>query len=314
MQLIDGKAVAQEIREKVKKAVEEAVKEGITPGLAVVLVGDNPASKIYVSSKARVSRELGIYSETITLPGDISQKELEDVLKNLNSEKRFHGILLQLPLPPQLDEERAIESISPEKDVDGFHPVNMGYLSRGHPRFIPCTPLGVLYLLHRYNIPVEGSSVSVLGRSNIVGRPLSILLSLKKPWANAAVTLLHSRVKDLKRHLKDADIVISAVGRPEMLRGEDIKDGAVAIDVGINRVEDPAKEKGYRLVGDFHWESISEKASAATPVPGGVGPMTVAMLMVNTYLASARVEGIPWGIDDNILNSILETKKGEKIG
>lgn len=313
MQLIDGKAVAGEIREKVKGAVEKAAKRGVTPGLAVVLVGDNPASKIYVSSKARVSAELGIYSETLTLPGEVSQKELTEVLKNLNEEERFHGILLQLPLPPHLDEERAIQSISPEKDVDGFHPMNMGHLARGRPRFIPCTPLGVLYLLHHYRIPLEGASVAVLGRSNIVGRPLSILLSLKKPWANAAVTLLHSRVKDLKRHLKDADIVISAVGRPELIRGEDIKEGAVAVDVGINRVEDPTSPKGYRLVGDLHWESVSSKASWATPVPGGVGPMTVAMLMVNSYLAAARLEDLPWGIEDDILNSILEVTPGETL-
>jgi len=313
MQLIDGKKIAGELREKVKRAVGRAVEGGVTPGLAVVLVGDDPASKIYVSSKARVSAELGIYSETIRLPGEISQKDLTEVLKNLNEEERFHGILLQLPLPSHLDEEKAIESISPEKDVDGFHPVNMGYLSRGRPRYIPCTPLGVLYLLHRYSVPLEGASVAVLGRSNIVGRPLSVLLSLKKPWANAAVTLLHSRVKDLKRHLKEADIVISAVGKPELVRGEDIKDGAVAVDVGINRVEDPTSPKGYRLVGDLHWDSVSKKASAATPVPGGVGPMTVAMLMVNTYLAAASSEDLPWGIEDDILNSILEVRPGEGL-
>jgi len=287
--IIDGKAVAKSIREAVKNEVEErSAKDLPIPGLATILVGEDPASQSYVRAKHRACDETGIKSFAINLPADISQQKLEGVISNLANDTKVHGILVQLPLPAGLDEERILNAVPLEKDVDGFHPVNMGRLAQKgrQPLFSPCTPSGIIYLLKKYTNTLEGKRAVVIGRSNIVGMPVSLLLLRE----NATVTICHSRTKDLPLIAKEADILVAAIGKPEMVKGDWIKPGAVVIDVGVNRVEDSSKKKGYRLVGDVAFEEVMKVASAITPVPGGVGPLTIAMLMKNTLTAAKRAD------------------------
>ncbi|MCD6289071.1 MAG: bifunctional methylenetetrahydrofolate dehydrogenase/methenyltetrahydrofolate cyclohydrolase FolD [Anaerolineae bacterium] len=285
--IIDGKAIAAEIRQEIKAEVA-ALKEKYrkVPGLATVLVGDNPASQTYVRMKGRACEEVGIHSVRPTLPNDATQEQVEGLIRELNADPEIHGILVQLPLPSHLDEEAVLNTISIEKDVDGFHPVNIGRLAmKGRePLFVPCTPRGIMVLLERAGVTLEGSRAVVLGRSNIVGMPVSFLLL----HANATVTICHSRTRDLPSVTREADVLVAAVGRPEMVRGDWVKPGAVVIDVGVNRVDDPSRKSGYRLVGDVAFNEVKEVASAITPVPGGVGPMTIAMLLQNTLQGFKR--------------------------
>ncbi len=283
--LIDGKQIAEKVREEVREGVAKMKEEtGYVPGLATVRVGEDPASATYVRMKQRMCEKLGIRSIGHVLPEDASQVEVETLVKELNANPEVNGILVQLPLPGHLDEEAILNSIDLEKDVDGFHPVNIGRLAmKGrHPLFIPCTPHGCIRLLEESGIPISGAEAVIVGRSNIVGLPVAMLLQK----ANATVTICHSRTKDLAAHTRNADILIAAIGRTEMITGDMIKPGAAVIDVGINQKEDPSKKRGYRLVGDVEFESAQEVAGAITPVPGGVGPMTIAMLMANTLRAA----------------------------
>lgn len=287
--IIDGKKIAQEIRQEVGSEVQKLKRRGIHPHLTVVLVGENPASQVYVRMKGKACEEVGILSETLTFPDSLTQAELLDVIHDLNDNPEIHGILVQLPLPPHIDENLILETISPDKDVDGFHPINVGKLASGQSDgFVPATPAGVLELLMRTNNPPEGKHVVIVGRSNIVGKPLGLLLLRKQKGGNATVTFCHSRTQNLGSITQKADILVAAIGRPEMIRKEMVKPGAVVIDVGVNRVEDSTRPKGYRLVGDVHFEGVSEVAKAITPVPGGVGPMTIALLLRNTLKASKR--------------------------
>ncbi len=286
-QIIDGTAVAARIREEVKQAVEALKREtGIVPGLATVLVGENPASQTYVRMKQKACQELGMVSFGYHLPADASQAEVENLVRELSANPEVHGILVQLPLPRHLDEEGVLGAVALEKDVDGFHPVNIGRLAmKGRqPAFVPCTPNGVIALLDSVGAQIEGANAVVLGRSNIVGLPTALLLIGR----NATVTVCHSRTRDLPGITRQADILVAAVGRPQMVRGDWVKPGAIVIDVGVNRVEDPTTKSGYRLVGDVAFDEVKEVASALTPVPGGVGPMTIAMLMKNTLTAAQR--------------------------
>ncbi len=276
--IIDGKAVAYKFRDKLKNEVSFLRGHGSKPGLAVVLVGDNPASLIYTKAKAKACEELGINSFQYTLHKDISQTDLLWQISELNNDPKVHGILVQLPLPKHLDEELILEAISPEKDVDGFHPFNVGRLVAGKPLFQPCTPLGIMKLLEDSGIDVSGKDAVVVGRSNIVGKPIAIMLLQK----NATVTICHSKTINLQEKIKRADILIAAIGKPHMIKGEWIKQGAVVIDVGINRLDNG------KLAGDVEYEEAFKRASFITPVPGGVGPMTIAMLMYNTVEAAKR--------------------------
>jgi len=283
--VIDGKAIAEQIRIEVATIVDKRVKAGKPrPGLATVLVGENPASQSYVKSKQKACAEVGIESFGHELPENASQKEVENLVTELNKDPRVNGILVQLPLPKGLIEEDVLRLISIEKDVDGFHPVNIGRLAQKgrDPFFVPCTPAGVMYMLNRELPTLEGVNAVVLGRSNIVGMPVALLLVR----ANATVTICHSRTKDLANVVRQADVLVAAVGRAEMVRGDWIKPGAVVIDVGINRVEDSSRPKGYRLVGDVAYDEAAQVAGAITPVPGGVGPMTIAMLLKSTLHAA----------------------------
>lgn len=290
-QIIDGTAIAAQIQEELATTVAELKeKHGIVPGLATVLVGDNPASQTYVKMKRKRSAELGIHSVGYELPATATQEEVERLIEQLNADPAIHGILVQLPLPAHLDEEAILNTISIQKDVDGFHPINIGRLAmKGRePLFAPCTPAGVIELLDRTGVTIRGKEAVVLGRSNIVGLPVSMLL-LKR---DATVTICHSRSQDLPAICRRADILVAAVGRAEMVKGDWIKPGAVVIDVGINRVEDPSAPRGYRLVGDVDFAQAQEVAGAITPVPGGVGPMTIAMLLSNTVLSARRHAGL----------------------
>ncbi len=284
-QIIDGKKYADLIREEVKDQVQLRLKYGKpAPGLATVLVGEDPASQVYVRSKHHACEQAGIRSIGRVLPADVPQKELEQIIQTLNADHQVNGILVQLPLPKGLDEERVLSAISLEKDVDGFHPMNIGRLAQKgrEPLFIPCTPAGVIYLLKQSLPSLEGKNAVVLGRSNIVGMPVALLLVKE----NATVTICHSRTIGLKDMVRNADILVAAIGKPEFVRGDWIKPGAIVIDVGVNRVDDQTKEKGYRLVGDVAYEEALGVAEAITPVPGGVGPMTIAMLLRNTLRAA----------------------------
>tara|TARA_B100001964_G_scaffold69553_1_gene78896 strand:+ start:2011 stop:2892 length:882 start_codon:yes stop_codon:yes gene_type:complete len=285
--ILSGKTVSQNVYKSLQTRIDSLKFSGCTPGLAVVLVGDDPASNVYVNSKTRHFNKLGLYSETIRLPANIGEDELLSQIQNLNSDDSFHGILVQMPLPTHLNESVIIDALDPLKDVDGFHPENLGRLTAGRPRFVPCTPKGIMRILDFYKIDLSGKHVVVLGRSNIVGRPMSILTSLKETYSNATTTICHSGTTDIPYHTQQADILIAAIGVPEFVTSSHIKEGTVIIDVGINRVEDDS-EKGYRLVGDVNFDSVNEKASAITPVPGGVGPMTIAMLVENTVEAAKR--------------------------
>jgi len=285
-QIIDGNETSKQIKDELKLEVEALAKQGIVPGLAAVLVGNDAASEIYVTSKAKNCKKVGIYSEVIKRPAETTQQELYELLDSLNQNPKISGILLQSPIPKHLDEFAACLRIDPIKDVDGFHPDNVGRLLIGEPRYQSCTPFGVIELLKRYKIEMKGKEVVIVGRSNIVGKPLAAMMMQKWPATNATVTICHSATRDIFAHTKRADVVVTALGKPEFLRGENLKDGAVVIDVGINRVEDASVEKGYRVVGDCHFESCAAKASWITPVPGGVGPMTIAMLLTNTVMAA----------------------------
>ena len=285
--IIDGKAIAAELREDVAKGVKELIAAGGTqPGLATVLVGDNPASHTYVRMKRKACAKAGIESFHHELPDDASQEEVEKLIQTLNADPKVHGILVQLPLPAGLDEEQILRTISIEKDVDGFHPVNIGRLAQKgrEPLFVPCTPAGCMILLEKAGAQIEGANAVVVGRSNIVGMPAALLLVK----ANATTTICHSRTKDLPAVCREADILIAAIGRAEMIRGDWIKPGAYVIDVGMNRVDDPSRERGYRLTGDVAFDEAMEVAAAITPVPGGVGPMTIAGLLANTLRSAQR--------------------------
>ena len=286
-QILSGKVVSTAVYQALESRISELQSKSIKPGLAVILVGEDTASRIYVNSKSKKFSDLGLHSETTQLPENVSQKTLLSLVHSLNENNNFHGILVQFPLPKHIDNEVIINAIDPIKDVDGFHPVNQGHLAIGKPTIIPCTPKGIMRILEHYNIDLSGKHVVVVGRSNIVGRPISILTSLKGSFSNATVTICHSGTKNISDHTLQADVVILALGYPEFLTSKDIKDGAVVIDVGINRIEDNS-EKGYKLVGDGKATSLNGKASAYTPVPGGVGPMTIAMLVENTIEAAER--------------------------
>ena len=283
--LIDGKKVAADVRARLVAEIEELKAAGHTPGLAVVLVGEDPASQVYVGSKVKACAELGIYSQKWALPAETTQEELVQLIHQLNADDRIHGILVQSPPPPHIDEEAVILNIDPRKDVDGFHPANVAKLVlEDETGFVPCTPLGCMELLEAYGIPTSGKHAVVIGRSMIVGKPMANLLVSKK--ANATVTIAHSRTADLPGLCRTADILVAAVGRPEMVTADYVKPGAVVLDVGINRIEDATRPRGYRIVGDVDFESVKDACSAITPVPGGVGPMTITMLLRNTLTAA----------------------------
>jgi len=287
--ILCGKTVSKNVKNNLKSEIAILKAKGIVPSLAVVLVGDNPASHVYVRNKQKAAEELGIYSVTMQYDASMSQDVLNRLIDELNADEHFHGILVQLPLPKHLNENEVIQRISPDKDVDGFHPVSVGKLVLGQDTFVSCTPAGVMEILKFYNIDPSGKNVVIIGRSNIVGKPMLNLLYQKATYANATVTICHTRTKDIAAHTKQADIVIVAAGRPHTLTADMVKEGVVVIDVGINRIEDPTTEKGYSLVGDADYEGLLSKVSAITPVPGGVGPMTIAMLMKNTVISAGRI-------------------------
>jgi methylenetetrahydrofolate dehydrogenase (NADP+)/methenyltetrahydrofolate cyclohydrolase len=285
--IISGTKVAEEIRAELTEKVKEMkAKTGIVPGLALVRVGEDPASVSYVSGKTKASEEIGIYSETTVYPVDCSEEQLLAKVAELNKDPKFHGILVQLPLPKHINADKVLNAIDPEKDVDGFHPVNVGKLLIGEPNFMPCTPHGVQELLVRSGNSPEGKHVVICGRSNIVGKPVMAILIQKKAGANATVTMVHTGTKDMPSMVRQGDIVIAAMGSPKAITADMVREGAVVIDVGVNRVPDATKKSGFRLVGDVDFDAIKEKAKAITPVPGGVGPMTVTMLMANTVRAA----------------------------
>lgn len=288
MAIIDGKALSQEMREQLKKEASALKDNGITPGLAVVLIGEDPASKSYVTAKERACDSIGILSKDIRLPEDTSQEELLSLVEQLNRDEGIHGILIQLPLPSHISEQEVIMAIDPRKDVDGFHPVNVGKMMLGEECFLPCTPHGILKMLEKAQVETSGKEVVVIGRSNIVGKPIANMLLQKNPQGNATVTLCHTRTKDIKSHTLRADIIVAAVGRPHTLTADMVKDGTVVIDVGVNRVEDSSRERGYRLVGDADFDELKDRCSHITPVPGGVGPMTITMLLFNTIRSAEK--------------------------
>jgi methylenetetrahydrofolate dehydrogenase (NADP+)/methenyltetrahydrofolate cyclohydrolase len=290
--IIDGKQVAADIRAELKAEVQELKAKGIVPGLGVILVGDDPASVSYVTGKERTCEELGIYSDHHHLPAETSQAELMSLIGKMNQDRQINGILVQLPLPKHMNESEVLFAVDPDKDVDGFHPVSVGKMVVGEKAFLSCTPHGVLHLLLRSGVKIEGAHVVIVGRSNIVGKPLANMLIQKSPTGNATVTVCHTRTKDLAQYTRQADILVAAVGRPNTVTADMVKDGAVVIDVGVNRVDDATKKRGYRLVGDVDFEAVKEKASLITPVPGGVGPMTITMLRYNTVLSAKRAAGI----------------------
>jgi len=289
---IDGAAIAAKVLEETKKRADILLERGIRPGLAVVLVGDDPASRAYVRSKDKKAADLGFHSVKKELPASTTQAELLAVVEELNRDASVHGILVQSPPPPHINEAEIVRAIDPRKDVDGFHPENVGKLAMDDPTgFVPCTPMGCIRLLAEAGIETSGRKAVIVGRSMIVGKPMALLLMRKGPGGDATVTVAHSRTKNLAAVTREADIVIAAIGRPHFLGSDHIREGAAVIDVGINRVDDPASPKGYRLVGDVDYEAVAERCSAITPVPGGVGPMTIAMLMSNTVTAAERFGG-----------------------
>jgi len=285
-QIIDGKGIAAEITKELQGAVAGVKRKGITPGLTVILVGDDPASQIYVRNKSAACERVGIHSETKRFPRETTTEELLYLVGELNKRGDIHGILVQLPLPSHIDAQLILTSLSPLKDVDGFSPVSLGMMLWGQPTFTPCTPAGILELLRRSGVDPQGKRAVIVGRSKLVGLPLANLLALKRKGGNATVTLCHSLTPRLSSLTREADILVAALGRPQFIKGEMVKPGAVVIDVGINRVKDPTRQKGYRLMGDVDFASAREVAAAITPVPGGVGPMTVAMLLRNTVQAA----------------------------
>jgi methylenetetrahydrofolate dehydrogenase (NADP+)/methenyltetrahydrofolate cyclohydrolase len=291
-QLIKGAEVAAQIREELKQEIAELkAKHNVVPGLVTVLVGADPASQVYVGAKEKTSKELGIYSERYDLPENTTQKDLIDLVNKLNKDPKIHGILVQLPLPKHLNEEEVLYAIDPKKDVDGFHPVNVGKLMIGEPDYLPCTPAGIQQLLIRSGTQIEGAEVVVVGRSNIVGKPIANILLQKAPGANATVTICHTRTRDMAFHTKRADILIVAAGKPKAVTADMVKEGAVVIDVGVNEVGKTPEGKRI-LAGDVDFDAVKEKAKAITPVPGGVGPMTITMLMLNTVRAAKLAAGL----------------------
>jgi len=291
--IIDGTAIAQAVRDEVSREVEELKDAGVEPCLAVMLVGENPASKVYVGMKEKKCAEVGIKNIDRRLNEDTSEEEILGILDAWNEDPGIHGILVQLPLPDHVNEKTVMERILPAKDADGFHPINVGRLASGDPEaFRPCTPAGVQVLLQHIGYDPAGKHAVIVGRSNIVGRPMAAILSQKAPWANATVTLAHSRSDDLGAITRSADLLVVAVGRPNSVTGDMVTEGTVVVDVGVNRVEDDTRERGYRLVGDVAYDEVAEKASWITPVPGGVGPMTIAMLLKNTVTAARRLSGL----------------------
>lgn len=291
-QIIDGKQIAAAMREELKARIANLKEKGIVPGLGVILVGDDSSSVSYVTGKERACEEMGIYSENNRLDADTPQKRLISLVAKMNKDRKINGILVQLPLPKGFEELKVLEAIDPAKDVDGFHPTNIGRMVVGEKAFLPCTPHGVIQLLIRSGVRIEGAEVVIVGRSNIVGKPLANMLIQKSATGNATVTVCHTRTKDLAHHTRQADILIAAAGRPNTITADMIKEGAVVIDVGVNRIEDATKKQGYRLVGDVDFEMVKEKASLITPVPGGVGPMTITMLLYNTVESAERAAGI----------------------
>lgn len=292
-QIIDGNAISQAVRDAVRLDVEQMNGQGVEPCLAVMLVGENPASRVYVGMKEKKCAEVGIKAVDRRLPEQASQEEILSILDAWNADPSIHGILVQLPLPGHVDEKTVMERIRPEKDADGFHPINVGRMASGDPdAFRPCTPAGVQEMLKHIGYDPSGQHAVIVGRSNIVGRPMATILSQKEPYANATVTIAHSRSKDLGAVTRLADLLIVAVGRPESVTADMVSEGTVVIDVGVNRVDDDTRERGYRLVGDVAYEEVAEKASWITPVPGGVGPMTIAMLLKNTVSAARRQTGL----------------------
>lgn len=286
--IIDGKKIAEAIRLELKVEVDALAARRITPGLAVVIVGDDPASHVYVNAKHKACAELGIASWVHRLPADASEKKVLNLVEKLNGDPKVHGILVQSPPPKHIDENKIINAIDPDKDVDGFHPINVGKALIGEPGFLPCTPHGCQELLMRSGNDPAGKHVVIVGRSNIVGKPLAAILVQKAQGANATVTICHSRTRNLAKFTQQADIVIAAIGVPEFITGRMVREGAVVIDVGVNRIPDASKKSGTRLVGDVAFASVAKKAKAITPVPGGVGPMTITMLMKNTVIAAGR--------------------------
>lgn len=292
--IIDGKAVAAQIRNELKHKTDRLFEEcGIRPGLALLLIGDNPASQVYVRNKAKACEEIGFHSIVNRQPESIPEEILLDIIDTWNNDPEIHGILVQLPLPKHINENKVILSINPAKDADGFHPENFGRLVIGLPGFQPCTPAGIHELIRRYEISISGKHTVVVGRSNIVGKPIANLLYQKRQDANSIVTICHTGTKDISYFTRQADILIAAVGVPEFIKGDMVKEGVVVIDVGINRVDAPETKNGYKLVGDCEFSSVEPKSYAITPVPGGVGPMTIAMLLQNTYLSASG--GIDYG-------------------
>jgi len=291
--LIDGRAIAEKVYVDLRREIAQLKSKGVTPGLAVILVGDNPASRAYVRSKDKMCRDLGLHSVKLELPALTTQSELLAHIEELNRDRAIHGILVQSPPPKQIDEAAIVRALDPRKDVDGFHPENIAKLAVGDPAgLVPCTPLGVQRLLIESKIDIGGAHVVILGRSMIVGKPLALLLMQKNKGADATVTVVHSHSRNLAEITRSADILIAAIGRAEFVKAEHVRDGVVVVDVGINRVEDAATERGYRLVGDVAFDEVAKKASAITPVPGGVGPMTIAMLMSNTVKACRAINSM----------------------
>ena len=286
--IIDGKVIAQQIRDELTVEIARLKEKGVVPGLGVVLVGDDPASRSYVTAKEKACHEIGIFSDDHRLPAATPQAELMALVKRLNADPRIHGILVQLPLPKGLSESEVLLAIDPDKDVDGFHPTNVGRMVIGEKAFLPCTPHGVVQMLVRCGVRIDGSHVVVVGRSNIVGKPLANLLMQKSPHGNATVTVCHTRTRDIGYYTRQADIVIAATGRPNTVTADMVRDGAAVVDVGVNRIEDATKKQGFRLVGDVDFEAVKQKASFITPVPGGVGPMTITMLLYNTVESAKR--------------------------
>lgn len=290
--VIDGKEIARAIRDELVIEVQRMKEKGVTPGLGVILVGEDPASRSYVTAKEKACHEIGIFSDDNRLPATTRQQDLIALVKKMNADPKINGILVQLPLPKHLDESEVLLAIDPDKDVDGFHPMNVGRMVVGEKAFLPCTPHGVVQLLSRSGVQIDGAHVVIVGRSNIVGKPLANMLIAKGKNANATVTVCHTRTKDIASFTRQADIVIAAVGRPNTVTADMIRDGAVVVDVGVNRVEDATKKQGFRLVGDVDFDACKEKARMITPVPGGVGPMTITMLLYNTVESAKRAHGL----------------------
>ena len=290
--IIDGKQVAADIRAELKDEVVRLKKRGIVPGLGVVLVGDDPASESYVTGKERACAEMGLFSDDNRLAAQTSQTNLMRLIAQMNKDPKINGILVQLPLPRHLNESEVLLAIDPAKDVDGFHPMNVGKMVVGEKAFLPCTPHGVVQLLVRSGVKIDGAHVVIVGRSNLVGKPLANMLIQKSPTGNATVTVCHTRTTDLACYTRQADILVAAIGRPRAITADMVKEGAVVIDVGVSRVDDPARKSGYRLVGDVDFDRVKEKASLITPVPGGVGPMTITMLLYNTVESAKRGAGL----------------------